>query len=338
MLTLTLALLPALGGCRRQDSGAYDRGMEALAAAEYDTAMEEFQAAANEDGRRAEAYRGEGIIYLKRQDYEHAIALFNLSLENMEHANEEFREDVLYYQAEAYLGAGQVEEAAAVYQELEGGNRPGLAYFQQGQMKLNEGDTDQAEELFRQAVEEDGSYEMYIRVYEAYAAVRREADGAVYLREALEQTPSDGEDYYREGMICYYLEDYSQARSSLSQAAEDGIDEARLLLGKICLETGDISGARSVYQDWLREEESAASAYNGLALCDIAEGNYDSALVNIENGLSCGGAEEELLFNEIVVYEYKLDFNTAKEKMQEFLKKYPDNQEAVRENSFLQSR
>ena len=60
--------------------------------------------------------------------------------------------------------------------------------------------------------------------------------------------------------------------------------------------------------------------------------------MNIENGLSCGGAEEELLFNEIVVYEYKLDFNTAKEKMQEFLKKYPDNQEAVRENSFLQSR
>ena len=33
-----------------------------------------------------------------------------------------------------------------------------------------------------------------------------------------------------------------------------------------------------------------------------------------------------------------LDFDTAKWKMTEFLEKYPDNEDAVRENNFLQSR
>ena len=44
------------------------------------------------------------------------------------------------------------------------------------------------------------------------------------------------------------------------------------------------------------------------------------------------------MFNEIVVYEKQLDFNTAKQKMSEFLSKYPDHEDAIRENNFLQSR
>ena len=127
LLFLAVVFLMAFGGCRGEDSGAYDRGMEALKASDYDTAMEEFQTAANEDGRKAEAYRGEGIIYLKRQDYEHAATLFGLSLDAMEYQNEEFREDVLYYQAEAYAGAGRIQEAEAVYRQLEqAAIRPGI--------------------------------------------------------------------------------------------------------------------------------------------------------------------------------------------------------------------
>jgi tetratricopeptide (TPR) repeat protein len=334
-----LLLCLALGGCRQEDSGAYGRGMEALEAMDYETALEEFQQAAETDGREAEAYRGMGIVYLEQGRCEEAAGMFGQSLEAMNGRNDAFREDVLYYQAEAYRKAGQNSQAEEVYQELAEGSRPGLASFFQGEILLEEGDAEQAEELFRQAAEEEESYEMDIRIYEAYAAAGREADGAAYLRRALELTPADGEDYYQEGRIYYYLEDFDAARTSLSRSWELGKEEAALLLGRICLEAEDIAGARALYQEWLQEDGSSAFAYNGLALCDIAEGNYDSALVNVSNGLSCGGeAEEELLFNEIVAYEYKLDFDTAKEKMKEFLEKYPGNQAAVRENRFLQSR
>ena len=83
-----------------------------------------------------------------------------------------------------------------------------------------------------------------------------------------------------------------------------------------------------------------ASRKNWLALCDIAEGSYDSALEHIESGLSAAGEQdrENLLYNQIVVYEKKLDFAQAKTLMAAFLEEFPDNEEAIRESQFLQSR
>ena len=47
---------------------------------------------------------------------------------------------------------------------------------------------------------------------------------------------------------------------------------------------------------------------------------------------------QDLLFNEFVVYEKKLDFATALSKMQEYIKMFPDDENAAKELTFLQSR
>lgn len=333
-------LLLICTGCSREDSGAYDRGMEALASADYDKAMEEFQQAAKVDDRKAEAYRGEGIIYLRRQDYEHAITLFSLSLQEMKHKNREFREDVLFYQAEAYQDNGQEQEALDIYASLLKGSQGALAYFSRGNLYLQKGDLEQAQADFRMAVDKSGEYETYIQIYEAYAAVNREGDGALYLEEALQMEATEADQYYQEGRIYTYLEEYDKAKTSLNRAITAGKEEAIFLLGQVCLKTGSVSEARALYQDCLDQELSSAAAYNGLALCEMAEKNYDAALEDIQKGLDCqdGQEEETLLFNEIVIYEYRLDFETAKAKMADFLAKYPRNQAAIRENKFLQSR
>ena len=72
----------------------------------------------------------------------------------------------------------------------------------------------------------------------------------------------------------------------------------------------------------------------------MAEGNYDSALENISSGISIASDDEmqSLLFNEIVAYEKKLDFATALSKIQEYLKMFPDDENASKELIFLQSR
>ena len=72
----------------------------------------------------------------------------------------------------------------------------------------------------------------------------------------------------------------------------------------------------------------------------MADGDYDAALNNISKGIAENKADvtESLLFNEIVIYERMLDFDTAKQKMQAFVEKYPENAEARRENLFLASR
>lgn len=338
--TLVLALSLALCGCGTQDSGAYGRGAAALQQGDYSTAIEEFQTAADQDGRAAEAYRGQGIACLRQGEYARAVTLFSLSLEEMKHSNKEFSRDVLFYQAEAYEKNGQSGEAEAIYTELTEDGGDARAFVLRGRGKLQGGDTVGAREDFESALDCDGSYEVYLQIYQAYTAVNREADGADYLERALESAPGDAEDYKYQAQVHYYLGDYEKAKEDLSKAGEEEDDESRLLLGKLCLETEDAAAARSVYQNYLENGERPAEAYNGLALCDIQEKDYDSALQNIRRGIECGDEEamRDLLYNEIVVYEYQLDFVTAKSKMKEFLEKYPGDEDAVRENIFLQSR
>ena len=139
------------------------------------------------------------------------------------------------------------------------------------------------------------------------------------------------------GKIYYYLEDYSDAVSSLNQAIDGGYTEAVDILGNILLETKDVSGAKALYTEALKNGSDIAMAYNGLAMCAIAESNYDSALTYVELGLACEDkeAEKSLRFNEITAYEYKLDFETAKQKCEEYIQSYPADEQARREYRFL---
>ena len=102
----------------------------------------------------------------------------------------------------------------------------------------------------------------------------------------------------------------------------------------------DSGSAASLYREYLSAGDKDARAYNGLAICDIYNGNYDSALENISKGLDENDEEERrsLLYNEIVAYEYKKDFVTAKSKITAYLELYPDDAEALRENEFLSTR
>ena len=73
-----------------------------------------------------------------------------------------------------------------------------------------------------------------------------------------------------------------------------------------------------------------------MAYCDILDGDYDSALSNIQKGLDTGDQDERqaLLFNEIVAYEKKMDYASAKEKIAAYLEAYPTDERAVKENYF----
>lgn len=337
-LCCVLSILTACGP--RQDSGAYDAGLKALEQKDYVTALAQFQNAVKEDGREVEAYRCEGITYLAMQDYEHAVILLNKSLESLDYKDENFEKDVNYYLAAAYEGGGQIDQAIATYTNLIEQYKDGDAYFLRGKLYLEQQEEEKAAADFNKSLEKDNGYENYINIYLAYEEKSRGADGAAFLEQAVEKVPENTEEQYQQGRIFYYLEEYDRAKEVLTQAVNGGSQDAVLLLGKIYLETKDTANARSLYQNYLENAKESAKAYNGLALCDIAEENYESAIANIQKGLDCKDeeAQESLLFNEIVAYEKQLDFDTAKQKMTEFLEKYPNNEDAVRENIFLQSR
>ncbi|MDD2355179.1 MAG: tetratricopeptide repeat protein [Lachnospiraceae bacterium] len=69
-------------------------------------------------------------------------------------------------------------------------------------------------------------------------------------------------------------------------------------------------------------------------------GEYEKALNDFQIGqkIDNNGVMQDLLYNEIVAYEKLGQFSKAEEMMQSYLKSYPDDQDAQREQLFLQTR
>lgn len=341
VLLLGAALI--LPGCGSTSDSAYSSGMSALTSGDYNTAITNFQTAVDSEGRAAEGYRGLGIAYLSLGDCKNAADAFSKSLAAISHPrqNKSFREDVLFYQAEAYAAEQQYDNAMTIYNELiKSEDRAGQAYLLRGRLYALENKFGQAGQDFQKALELDNSYEIYLEIYDIYVQNNRQADGAAFLKDALNKKPSGAEDYYQLGRICYELKDYDKAETYLKKAIEKNVSEAVMLLGRVYTDNGNYDSATALYQSCVDNGTSVSLGYNGLALIDIMKGDYDDALQKIQSGLDTDEAEyrEELLYNEIVAYEKKLDFKTAASKMESFLKSYPTNEKAVQENLFLQSR
>ena len=68
----------------------------------------------------------------------------------------------------------------------------------------------------------------------------------------------------------------------------------------------------------------------------MESGEYQSALTAFEEGLALEDSAytQSLMFNEIVAYEFLTDFRKANVLIGEYLKLYPDDEQAKREEVF----
>lgn len=338
LAALALSVLSALTACGSKKQNAYQQGCEALRQGNYKEAMKGFQESVIREVKVADSQRGIGIAWLKLGDLDQAISSFEEALEGEDNKN--FQKDVLSYKAVAEYEDGRMEAALASCEKIKEFGADASCYYMIGRIGLQLDQYDAAKSNFDMAAQEDPSYDMFMDIYQAYGEKDMDADGKAYLSKALSLTPANGADYYQRGRIYYFMGDAANAQSELLKAAEEGEDDARLFLGRVYLEQQDPASARAMYQEYAQEGGNGAGAYNGLALCDLAEGNPDGALENIAKGLEAAGGEDvqELLYNEVVAYEYKRDFATAKSKISEYLSHYPDDVDAKRESDFLQNR
>ena len=342
-MTAAILLALVLTGCSGKADQLYKEGVNYLEAGSYEQAAECFQQGLETDQRLAENYSGLGIAYYEMGNYESAVTMLKQSLEEMEDVNDAFTIDVYYYMAESYRARGELVRAAEAYTNLLEYTHTAEAYEKRGMVYMEKGDTDRGMKDFEKAVALDDSYEVSWLIYSVCQEYDMQKEGEAFLEQALDsgdEGRSQVSDYYYRGLFNYTLGYYDKARDELMQAVGKNSDDARLLLGKVYLAMNDVVSARSLYQEYLSRNEGAAEAYNGLALCSIAEKDYDTALSNIEQGLAVAADadKQSLLFNRIVVYEYKLDFAQARTYMQEYLELYPDDEEAQRESQFLRSR
>ena len=338
MLLLTgICTLLLCAGCKDAEIEAqFEEASVALEEGNYAGAAAEFQAVADTGEMMSEAYRGLGIAEFYQGNYAEASIALSKSLLYLEKENPKFEKDVKSYLALSRAERMEYDEAIGIYDELLLEYPESEFYYLRGKCYIAKKDFEAAKKDFDSAASNSTDATMFINIYEIYNDLQMNADGSAYLEQGLKVV--DEHDYYSRGLIYYYLQEYGNAKEVLIESINKSHNaDVMLLLGKVYLAMEDVASARAMYLEYTNDEDVAAEAYNGLALCDIEDGNYDSALMYIQKGLELGDekVQKSLLFNEICVYEYLKDWATARVKVTEYLGKYPTDEAAIREQQFL---
>ena len=329
-----------LAGCGSEGEKKYRQAVKELADGLYEYALEDYTQAIEAGVKLQRSWRGAGIANFYLGNYAAAIEDFTTALE-FQKIDKKLKQDLLTYRISAYTKTEMYQNAMMDCQTLASeGLLDANGYFLTGVVALTMDAYGEASSNFDKAYVAEPGYDMAIRIYQAYLNEDMEADGTRYLEEALRTEPKTMDDYCDRGRIYYYMEDYESARRELIEAVNKNSTNALLVLGMVYLAQKDISNARSMYQQYVDQAGNSAAGYNGLAQCDIAEGDYAEALNHISLGLGIATPEEaqDLLTNQIVIYERQLDFVTARQLAEDYLAQYPGDEDMQRELTFLRSR
>ncbi|MGN1267563.1 MAG: tetratricopeptide repeat protein [Dorea sp.] len=138
---------------------------------------------------------------------------------------------------------------------------------------------------------------------------------------------------------------YEEAEASFGVAIEQekNVADSYRGLGIACWELGDYEGAKeALLQAVENGSEKTITLYALLGNCELELQNAESALEYYEKVLEAEEIEAGLLqdveYNMIVAYEQLMDMDTAKEKLAEYMEKYPDDEDAAKEAEFLETR
>lgn len=333
-------LMMLFSGCN--DAGEkVTEGMQMVTTLQYEDALTVFDEAYELQENERLIARGKGIAYMGLADYEQAITCFKEALLCSRGIVEEIDYDLNYYLAAAYTKNGQYAEAEKTYDAILAlRDKETDAYFLRGNVRLALSDYEGAKSDFDVVIAAEATnYDRLITIYEVLEHYGYKEVGQAYLSQAL----AAGEkqmNAYDSGRIYYYLGEYQKAYLALEEAKSKGGAESYLYLGKAYEATGDYNYAASVYNSFLSKEGGNAEVYNQLGLCELKKQDYQKALEAFVAGMEIddGSFKQSLAFNEIVAYEYLGNYQKALELIDIYLKNYPDDEVAKREQQFLSTR
>ena len=329
--------------CAKKDNTDYVKtGYDMLEAPDYAAAEQNFNDAIAAGKDLTMAYRGLGICYMNKGEYEEAIEAFKSALASSGATPDAVDFDINFYIGVCFHKLGKYEEAKERYDAIIALQKRNVdAYMQRGAEYLYLRDVDSACTDFDKALSlKKKDYTLYIDIYNLLAETGFEPYGVEYLNEAINKYDRYMSDY-DQAYINYCLGNFSTAKDYLEAARTGGnkSEDVLLLLGKCYEELDDTAFAINIYNKYL-ETEPNAGVYNQLAVALIDQGRYEEALDAVVNGLELDNNEcrRQLLYNRIVAYEHLGDFDKARELCAQYLVDYPSDEDMAREFNFLKTR
>lgn len=224
--------------------------------------------------------------------------------------------------------------------------------------QMNSEDYDGALRSFGQALEYSkgrvGAFELDILKYRAEAEYQlADYEAAAHTYGILLQVDGPWAEYYlcrsiacaMSGQPSEAIEDYQAAAEIIREKADP--DGGTLLMG--VLETMSACFNNSpehqtalavLYQQALEDGYASGSLCNRMGLLRLEAGDYDAAIELFRQGMKSKDdlARRDLLFNQAVAYERKLNFTGALELFEQYVAEFGGNEAAEKEILFLKTR
>lgn len=295
----------------------------------------------NERKEEQQSLRLEGITLMENGKYEEALEKFQEALDLSLGKVGDTEMDICFYKAEAQYRMEDVEGAMETYTAIVDFNENAKAYFLRGNLYYSLGEEEKALKDYAAAIEQENKdYELYIGVYEALTAHGKEKEAQSYLNQALEIKGNSAYDKMQKGRINFLLGENDTALSLLEEAAKGKEKKSFYYLAEIYSIMGDEASSKSNMKSYL--ESGATDSYTlfQIANDELAKGNFDMAIECLKSALELETVPNKQIIMKtlVIAYEQKLDFASALELMTEYVESYPEDEEAKRELTFLETR
>lgn len=303
-----------------------NKGLDAYAQADYETANAYFAKAIEYDGGNGEYYMNQGMAQSELKLYDEAMASFNRALElmkrdkdiqlvhramgisllyqgNYDEALEAFDKaldgkesrfsgteiDILYYKAETQDKAGRYVDAVMTYSQIVDAENSADAYMLRGMEYVKVGDGTSAETDLRTAIKKDKkNYEIYLALYEALMSQNKTEDAKAVLNESLKLGGSRAKDLVNQGNIYLKLGDLTAAEEKIQKALDKGEISANLSMAELNMAKtpSDHALACQYFETYLAAVTSDAEAYNAYGLCLMEMEDYAKAETVFTQGVA----------------------------------------------------
>ncbi len=304
-------------------------------------AMPALSGCIGESTARMEEYKETGIAQMEEGDYEGAVESFQAGLDQSVGTIDAEEIDLSYYKALALYLSGDPDAAIEVYTSLiEFDDTNWEAYYLRGDIRLLEGQTDDALEDYAAAADlNGGDAALCLHICASLYDAGMEEEAQDYIDTAIGIEPSSAEEYYDLGRICYLTGDLGSAEDYLLKAQEMGEGEASLLLADLYADRGDEESASSLYAAYLNDHPDDAHTLARLGEISLDAGDYETAISYLRTARETaqGDALRAIVTDLVAAYEYSGDFESAWEVAAAYLADHTD-EELEREYTFLSTR
>lgn len=141
---------------------------------------------------------------------------------------------------------------------------------------------------------------------------------------------------------CYVKsKEYDKAIAMYDEMIDANADDAKnyTLKAACYMKQDDVKKALETYKTGYDATEDDSLLPN-LVYCYMERENYDTAMEYVQKGIDSEdeNVKQQLLFDEIVIYEKQTDYKTAYKKAKSYVAAYPDDEDAQKELTFLETR